>query len=253
MSCQFLNQKSWHVNNKANQRKIWIAEQKHTDDIKRQKERQREFEEEQEYFKNKQKLGMSEREVEKNKSQETINFMYAPPPGLITDKTALLPSDKDKSDRDLEAEKFPFLKNAPVQGIYTENMKITHKPFGIELRNVKCARCGNWGHTSGDRECPMKDFNPNDSQRQKLEDPLTHIQSREMQLHKEKLILKNGGRSPIRGGMTENDPNQQMLPESESESSDAEREFLATLTPKQKKKLLKKIQRTTKKEKETRA
>jgi len=165
--------------------------------------------------------------------------MYAPPPGLITDKTALLPSDKDKSDRDLEAEKFPFLKNAPVQGIYTENMKITHKPFGIELRNVKCARCGNWGHTSGDRECPMKDFNPNDSQRQKLEDPLTHIQSREMQLHKEKLILKNGGRSPIRGGMTENDPNQQMLPESESESSDAEREFLATLTPKQKKKLLK--------------
>jgi len=249
MSCQFLNQKSWHVNNKANQRKIWIAEQKHTDDIKRQKERQREFEEEQEYFKNKQKLGMSEREVEKNKSQETINFMYAPPPGLITDKTALLPSDKDKSDRDLETEKFPFLKNAPVQGIYTENMKITHKPFGIELRNVKCARCGNWGHTSGDRECPMKDFNPNDSQRQKLEDPLTHIQSREMQLHKEKLILKNGGRSPIRGGMTENDPNQQMLPESESESSDAEREFLATLTPKQKKKLLKKYKEQQKKKK----
>jgi len=249
MSCQFLNQKSWHVNNKANQRKIWIAEQKHQDDIKRQKERQREFEEEQEYFKNKKKLGISDRELEKNKSQETINFMYAPPPGFITEKTAIIPSEKDRSDRDIEAEKFPFLKNAPVQGMYTENLKITHKPFGIELRNVKCARCGNWGHTSGDRECPMKDFNPNDSHRQKLEDPLTHIQTREMQLYKEKLILKKGGRSPIRGGIAESDPNQQMLPESESDSSDAEREFLATLTPKQKKRLLKKYKEQQKKKK----
>jgi len=168
---------------------------------------------------------------------------------LLLKKTAILPSDRDKSDRDIEAEKFPFLKNAPVQGQYTENLKITHKPFGIELRNVKCARCGNWGHTSGDRECPMKDFNPNDSHRQKLEDPLTHIQTREMQLHKEKLILKTGGRSPIRGGIAESDPNQQMLPESESDSSDAEREFLATLTPKQKKRLLKKYKEQQKKKK----
>jgi len=175
--------------------------------------------------------------------------MYAPPPGFITEKTAIIPSEKDRSDRDIEAEKFPFLKNAPVQGMYTENLKITHKPFGIELRNVKCARCGNWGHTSGDRECPMKDFNPNDSHRQKLEDPLTHIQTREMQLYKEKLILKKGGRSPIRGGIAESDPNQQMLPESESDSSDAEREFLATLTPKQKKRLLKKYKEQQKKKK----
>ncbi|KAJ6904103.1 hypothetical protein NC651_021289 [Populus alba x Populus x berolinensis] len=30
-------------------------------------------------------------------------------------------------------------------------------PFGIEMRCVKCLRCGNYGHQRGDRECPLKD------------------------------------------------------------------------------------------------
>ncbi|KAL5571289.1 hypothetical protein UlMin_020886, partial [Ulmus minor] len=45
------------------------------------------------------------------------------------------------------------------------------KPFGIELRNVKCLRCGNYGHQSGDRECPVQD----EENRLKRDDPLTAI------------------------------------------------------------------------------
>lgn len=50
------------------------------------------------------------------------------------------------------------------------------KPFGVEIRNVKCLRCGNFGHQSGDRECPMKDaIMPNEESRLKRDDPLTAI------------------------------------------------------------------------------
>lgn len=50
------------------------------------------------------------------------------------------------------------------------------KPFGIEVRNVKCVRCGNYGHQSGDRECPLKDvIMPNEESRLKRDDPLTSI------------------------------------------------------------------------------
>ena len=50
------------------------------------------------------------------------------------------------------------------------------KPFGVEVRNVKCVRCGNYGHQSGDRECPLKDvIMPNEESRLKRNDPLTAI------------------------------------------------------------------------------
>lgn len=50
------------------------------------------------------------------------------------------------------------------------------KPFGVEIRNVKCLRCGNFGHQSGDRECPLKDaVMPSEESRLKRDDPLTAI------------------------------------------------------------------------------
>jgi hypothetical protein len=77
-------------------------------------------------------------------------------------------------------ERFPFLKNAPMEGAYVQNVKVrtmrrnrrkllwftlvarqvTFKPVGIKVKNVRCLRCRAWGHQSGDRDCPLKDSNP---------------------------------------------------------------------------------------------
>ena len=55
-----------------------------------------------------------------------------------------------------EAERFAILKNAPTAGSYTSELAVHHRPFGVNLRQVKCSRCGEWGHQQGDRECPMR-------------------------------------------------------------------------------------------------
>lgn len=208
-SLHFLNLKGFHPNNKANQRRKWIAEEREKDRKKRDAEALREYEQEQQHFvhlnelEQQQQQQQQQKQFEEEEEEEEINlegkkkrkrrkknsnsveetstnsvkiitkredrplqFMYMPPPGL---KSAL---EKQEKETQKKEEKFDFLKNAPTEGTYTENIKVKHKPFGIEVREVRCMRCGNYGHISGDRECPLKDFNPMDSKRQTKEDPL---------------------------------------------------------------------------------
>lgn len=105
------------------------------------------------------------------------------------------------------AQRHPVLRNAPTEGSYTHGLSLQHKPFNDPIRNVRCLRCGLWGHVSGDRECKQKDLNPRDRDRLVREDPMK--------------------------GQLERD----------EDSSDPEGAFLATLTRREKKLLLRKLQR----------
>ena len=135
-----------------------------------------------------------------------------------------------------QEERFPFLKDAPTEGSYSKTVKLKHKPLGFEVRNVRCLRCGSWGHQSGDRECSLRDYNPHDAARQKREDPMAYI-SGSLQVDKQKLILKQAlvDRPTNIEDFVDDDGD-------EGGESDPEAEFLATLTSKEKKKLLKRLQ-----------
>uniref|UniRef100_A0A7N2N1T7 CBF1-interacting co-repressor CIR N-terminal domain-containing protein n=1 Tax=Quercus lobata TaxID=97700 RepID=A0A7N2N1T7_QUELO len=89
------------------------------------------------------------------------------------------------------------------------------KPFGVEVRNVKCLRCGTYGHQSGDRECPLKDaIMPNEESRLKRDDPLNAIIAQTDPSEPLKWELKQKpGISPPRGGFKPDDPNQQIVAE----------------------------------------
>jgi CBF1 interacting corepressor len=57
--------------------------------------------------------------------------------------------------------RFPSLKNAPMApGMKADNVNVSFKPLGAEIRNVRCLKCGVWGHSRGDRECKLGGWNP---------------------------------------------------------------------------------------------
>ncbi|KAM1012191.1 hypothetical protein ACFX13_043074 [Malus domestica] len=252
-SHSYLNQKPWHPLSYPNQRRKWIAEQIQAQRQRRTEEVSREYAQEQEFFR--QAALVSKKDKEKIETMKAVSFMYVRPPGYnaesakaaeiadesarehpqtqaLTDATATSTSSqrppeslpptaehakksrpKDVFGRPLPTEQeFEVLKNAPrlETGVPTRA-----KPFGVEVRNVKCVRCGTFGHQSGDRECPLKDaIMPNEESRLKRDDPLTAILAHTDPSEPLKWELKQKpGISPPRGGFKPDDPNQQIVAE----------------------------------------
>ncbi|KAH0941360.1 hypothetical protein HID58_000997 [Brassica napus] len=214
-SHSFLNQKPWHPLSYPNQRRKWIAEQTNAQHDRRAEEVAREFAQEQEFFKQAALISKKEREKiemmkavsfmyirppgydpesakaaecadEKHQGQgsssqdpmadDNVGSMPAEPVAGSdhAGQERKKPRPKDVFGRALPTEEeFEVLKNAPR---LETGVAGRAKPFAVELRNVKCLRCGNFGHQSGDRECPLKDtVMPNEEQRLKRDDPLTTI------------------------------------------------------------------------------
>jgi CBF1 interacting corepressor len=174
-----------------------------------------------------------------------LSFLYVQPPGL---KAALEKEEQEKRakldivDNSVQApveqksieEKFPLLKNAPKESnlATSQTGKITYKPFGIEIRNVRCNRCGTFGHTSSERHCPLYDYNPLDSKRRELEDPLNEMKKTQTTVDGNKFELKVSGPSF----------DNLILEEEQEENMDE-----TGLSEKERKKLLKKYKKLKKK------
>lgn len=254
-SHSYLNQKPWHPLSYPNQRRKWIAEQTHVQRERRAEEVAREFAHEQEFFRQAALVSKKEKEkmemmkavsfmyvrppgynpesaqaaeiADERKNQEQSNPQQDPSVDGASTSMPLegmpgrdrprdekkKPKPKDVFGRALPTEEqFEILKNAPRM---ETGAPARVKPFGVEVRNVKCLRCGNFGHQSGDRECPLKDaIMPNEESRLKRDDPLTAMMAHTDSSEPLKWELKQKpGMSPPRGGFNPDDPNQQIVAE----------------------------------------
>mmetsp|Transcript_15520 Transcript_15520/g.21423 ORF Transcript_15520/g.21423 Transcript_15520/m.21423 type:complete len:353 (+) Transcript_15520:127-1185(+) len=277
-SHNFMNQKPWHPSSYRNQRLLFMAEEKTAREEQHMKEAKEEFDREQEFFRSAELLGAKDRARVTDKA--ALSFMYQKPPGF----EAMLEKEKEdeskrqrdeaatsntqpeeeteekrkKVKRDMyghavpTAEEFPMLAGAPREASASADAKV--KPFGVQIRMVKCTRCGAWGHQSVDKECPERDcLGPNEAARIAKEDPLSLMRAR-VELAEEggKFQLKRvPGYSPVRGGGDPEADNQKILGEQEDEGDKSSQgaALLDQLPKKERKRLIKEYIKQERKEK----
>lgn len=235
---KFLFTKSFHPGNAANVKEVYLAEEKAKSRAKLDelnvRERQKEIEKEQML----KILGRAgDKDAAKAAAMAPVSFLYAPPPGLNVSGKAAPPPGMTKEEAHLVAaisgdippediegiaaapkrlsmiEKFPQLAHAPVvAGGVRELETFKVQPFGLQLRNVRCLRCKQWGHNSGDRECPLRDAPGRmDDVVRIAEDPITAMRG-----SKGGMTLAGGfqllvDEDSVRGGYAAGSKNQQLL------------------------------------------
>lgn len=81
--------------------------------------------------------------------------MYEPPPGFGDGKSKLGEGEGGEGEGEGKL-KFDWEKpgRAAPREAHAKDMPLRDKPFGVEVRNVKCIKCGRLGHINTDRECP---------------------------------------------------------------------------------------------------
>ena len=213
-----------------------MAEQRTLAKEKKEQEMRETYEKEQQTYQHKMLLAKKD----EDKIKLGLNFMYDVPPGLK--------KDEDKEDGEKEEVKFEWQKNAP-RAKYAKKLglDVHDQPFGICVRNVKCFKCGKWGHQNIDRECPMFSENKGDESSSSaldslcLSDPLRLISD----MKKEHgLTLR---RSVIGSEIDPMAENQQILDSDDDNDPEIDITYIESLTDKQKKRLLKKLEKLEKK------
>eukprot|EP01135_Chromosphaera_perkinsii_P006856 Nk52_evm11s621 gene=Nk52_evmTU11s621 len=181
----YMNLKSFHPGTKRNVKRVWLAEQRAKEEKKRLEERDKILKEERAELQSKSYLDKEEYahlSVEDAEKKQTLSFMYKPPPGYEDKKLKIDEKKKEELTKDSKLEeKFEFLKNAPRSNRKKDFGELgvgVVKPFGKQVINVKCMKCGIWGHNNTSKECPK--FGESESgPRLQYDDPLQLMKAME--------------------------------------------------------------------------
>jgi len=137
--------KFFHPSSKENQKRLWQAQKKNEGDLQAQAELRAQYDKEQELYQNKALLN------KESKDKMEMNFMYEPPPGCKK------PGEGNGDDEDNEP-RFEWQRTwgtAPKESYLGEGDNFAEQPFGIQVCQAKCMKCGAFGHQNIDKRCPL--------------------------------------------------------------------------------------------------
>ncbi|KAH8850596.1 Corepressor interacting with RBPJ 1 [Schistosoma japonicum] len=219
----YMCKKFFHPTNFENIKRKWMAEQANEYDTKKELEKLNQYRREQETLENRVLLG-------DEKARLGLAWMY--------DQPALMEKEQPE-DKEV---KFEWQRKycAPRESYCKNSSEIIDQPFAIEVRNVRCMRCKQWGHLNTDRVCPL--FGQSFTKEPTTND-MTAVDQVQKNLQKEGLALKRG--SDLDRFTSVFSKAKKALTDVSKQASDEEdclaMEFLKNLTEKQREKLLKKL------------
>lgn len=219
--------KFFHPTNFENIKRKWMAEQEKEFDSKKEQERLIQYQREQEVLENRVLLG-------DEKAKLGLAWMY--------DQPAIMEPEKESNDKNEVKFEWQRKYNAPRETYCKNSADVTDQPFGIEVRNVRCMRCKQWGHLNTDRICPL--YGKSFTQEPAKEGNLRSIDSAKTHLRKEGLVFK---KSTEASGLSD------MISKAKQAASNCTNidpkaveheltvEFLKSLSERQREKLLRKL------------
>jgi len=222
--------KFFHPASADNLKRVWIATKKADAEKKKQDDLRSQYDREQELYNNKALLS------KETKEKLELNFMYEPPPGVK--------KIGEQEEKDGEPEyKFEWQRtwgHAPKESYLQQGDDFNEQPFGIQVCQAKCIKCGKYGHMNTDRRCHLYG---------KAVDSEAPVQN----LDQAKLLdeMKADGLAMRWSAWDMNrssGPNHTMVEEEEGRKKPVDRmEVLKSMSKEEKKKLLKKLKKEEKK------
>jgi len=225
----YMCKKFFHPASADNLKRVWIAQKKSDAEKKKQDDLRAQYDREQELYQNKALLS------KESKERLELNFMYEPPPGV---------KKIGEGDKDEEGEpeyKFEWQRtwgHAPKESYLEKGDDFNEQPFGIQVCQAKCIKCGKYGHMNTDKRCPLYGKSIDHDA------PIQNVDQNKLiqEMKAEGLAMRYTAWDMKR----EIGPNHTMV---EEERGVDRVELLKTMSKEEKKKLLKKLKKMEKKQK----
>jgi len=231
----YMCKKFFHPASADNLKRVWMATKKADAEKKKQDDLRSQYDKEQELYNNKALLS------KESKERLEVNFMYEPPPGC---KKVGETEEGEDGEPEYKFEWQRTWGHAPKESYLQQGDDFVEQPFGIQVCQAKCIKCGKYGHMNTDKRCHLYG---------KSVDHDAPIQS----VDQDKLMeeMKADGLAMRWSAWDMNKlagPNHQMVEAGEKSKPLVDRaEVLKSMSKEEKKKLLKKLKKMEKKKKKS--